>query len=92
MTANEKSCFSSDRYNFTDMYADEIGLKVYGHGEPVRLFVAGLHGDEWKDTTEILMKIKPPERGTLALIPLVRRGEYISTLDPAYYSNGKRYT
>jgi len=76
---------SPERYNFTDACADEIGFKVYGNGKPVRLFVAGLHGDEWKDTTEILMKINPPEKGTLALIPLVSRGKYISTLDPAYY-------
>lgn len=70
------------------MYPDETGLKIYGHGKPVRLFVAGLHGDEWKDTTEILMGIKPPEKGTLALIPLVKRGKYISTLDPDYYPPG----
>jgi len=66
-------------------YASETGLRIYGQGRPVRLFVAGLHGDEWKDTTEILLKIEPPEKGTLAVIPLVSRGEYISTLDPAYY-------
>jgi len=93
MTAKEKAGSSPERqnpsperYNFTDACADEIGFKVYGNGKPVRLFVAGLHGDEWKDTTKILTKIQPPEKGTLALIPLVRRGEYISTLDPAYYS------
>ena len=90
MKADEKAGCSPDKHNFTDTYTthkytNETGLKVYGHGKPVRLFVAGLHGDEWKDTTEILMKIEPPEKGTLALIPLVNRGEYISTLDPAYY-------
>ncbi|MDQ1274638.1 MAG: hypothetical protein QG610_210 [Euryarchaeota archaeon] len=85
MSADEETDPVPKRHNFTDTYADEIGLKVYGHGKPVRLFVAGLHGDEWKDTTKILMKIKPPEKGTLALIPLVRKGEYTSTLDPAYY-------
>lgn len=85
MTATEKAGLSPEEYNFTDTGAEEIGLKVYGHNKPVRLFVAGLHGDEWKDTTEILMKIKPPKRGTLALIPLVRKGEYTSTLDSAYY-------
>jgi hypothetical protein len=90
MTANEKAGFSPERHSCThkdtrDVCADKTELRVYGHGEPVRLFVAGLHGNEWKDTTEILMKIKPPERGTLALIPLVRKGEYTSTLDPAYY-------
>lgn len=85
MAAGEENDSAQGSHIFTNKYADETGLKVYGHGKPVRLFVAGLHGDEWKDTTEILMKIKPPKRGTLALIPLVQRGEYTSTLDPAYY-------
>ena len=85
MTAHKETDSTQERHKFKDTYADEIGLKVYGHGKPARLFVAGLHGDEWKDTSEILMKIESPERGTLALIPLVRRGEYTSTLDPAYY-------
>lgn len=90
MKADEKADSSPDKHNCTDTYTtykytNETGLKVYGHGKPVRLFAAGLHGDEWRDTTEILMKIEPPEKGTLALIPLVNRGEYISTLNPAYY-------
>jgi hypothetical protein len=58
---------------------------IYGNGRPIRLFVAGLHGEEWKDTTEILKNIEPPKTGTLALIPLVSCGKYISTLDPGYY-------
>lgn len=85
MKADEKIDSIPESCAFPDMCTDEIRLKIYGRGKPVRLFVAGLHGDEWKDTTEILMKIKPPEKGTLALIPLVRKGEYTSTLDPAYY-------
>ncbi len=90
MAAEEKVGPSPEKTSCTDIcvesvYPDETGLKIYGHGKPVRLFVAGLHGDEWKDTTEILMGIKPPEKGTLALIPLVKRGKYISTLDPDYY-------
>ena len=90
MKADEKESSSPDNHNCKDTYttpeyANETGLRVYGQGKPVRLFVAGLHGDEWRDTTEILLKIEPPEKGTLALIPLVNRGEYISTLDPAYY-------
>jgi hypothetical protein len=91
MKANEKADSSPKSQNFADTYTDETGLRVSGQGKPVRLFVAGLHGDEWKDTTEILMEIKPPESGTLALIPLVRKGEYVSTLDPSYYPvMGKR--
>lgn len=90
MKADEKAGCSPDKHNCTNTYTtnkytNETGLRVYGHGKPVRLFVAGLHGDEWKDTTEILLKIEPPEKGTLAMIPLVNRGDYTSTLDPAYY-------
>lgn len=63
----------------------DFGMRIYGCGRPVRLFVAGLHGDEWKDTTGLLRRIKPPKTGTLALIPLVDCGNYISTLNPDYY-------
>jgi len=63
----------------------DFGMRIYGCGRPVRLFVAGLHGDEWKDTTGLLKRIKPPKTGTLALIPLVDCGKYISTLNPDYY-------
>lgn len=66
-------------------------MRIYGSGKPVRLFVAGLHGNEWKDTTELLKNIKPPKTGTLALIPLVDRGKYISTLNSGYYTGpGKK--
>ncbi|WP_082088239.1 MULTISPECIES: DUF2119 domain-containing protein [unclassified Methanosarcina] len=90
MKVTEKAGSPPDNLNCTDTcpthkYTNETELRVYGQGKPVRLFAAGLHGDEWKDTTEILLKIEPPEKGTLALIPLVNRGKYTSTLDPAYY-------
>ena len=39
-----------------DLYQD-TGMKIYGSGKPVRLFVAGLHGNEWKDTTGFLKSI-----------------------------------
>lgn len=69
----------------------DAGMRIYGSGKPVRLFVAGLHGEEWKDTTELLKNIKPSKTGTLALIPLVDRGKYVSTLSPDYYSGpGKK--
>ena len=60
-------------------------MKIYGSGRPIRLFVAGLHGDEWKDTTGILKNIKAPKTGTIALIPLVSSGKYVSTLEADYY-------
>jgi hypothetical protein len=69
----------------------DFGMRIYGCGKPVRLFVAGLHGDEWKDTTGLLKGIKPSKTGTLALIPLVDCGKYISTLNPDYYTGtGKK--
>ncbi|MFP4654823.1 MAG: DUF2119 domain-containing protein [Methanohalobium sp.] len=62
-------------------------VNVYGHGNPVRLFVAGLHGDEWRDTSDILYNINPPEHGTLITIPVVNSGKYVSTLDENYYKH-----
>jgi len=61
-------------------------LVIHGNESPVRLFVAGLHGDEWRDTSGLLMNIAPPDTGTLAVIPMVDRGEYISTLNGHYYT------
>lgn len=66
-------------------------MKNYGSGRPVRLFVAGLHGEEWKDTAGILNNIKAPKTGALAIIPLVSSGKYISTLEADYYpETGKK--
>ena len=81
---NLLSCKHECKETLPDSYPD-AGMKIYGNEKPVRLFVAGLHGDEWKDTTGLLKDIEPPETGTLALIPLVDRGKYISTLSPDYY-------
>ncbi|AKB50829.1 hypothetical protein MSBRW_1576 [Methanosarcina barkeri str. Wiesmoor] len=82
------------KHECTEMRSDsypDARMRIYGHGKPVRLFVAGLHGDEWKDTTGLLKRIKPPETGSLALIPLVDCGKYISTLNPHYYpETGKK--
>lgn len=64
-----------------------MSVNVYGSGDPVRLFVAGLHGDEWKDTSDILYNLKTPIHGTLITIPVVNSGEYVSTLDENYYKN-----
>lgn len=84
----------SGKYESTEIRLDsclDVGMKIYGRGRPVRLFVAGLHGDEWKDTTGLLKNIKPPKNGTLALIPFVDCGKYISTLNQDYYpGNGKK--
>ncbi len=80
--------------NITSNKLKTNDLKVYegeGNGSPSRLFVAGLHGDEWRDTSQLLHTISPPENGTLAVIPIVNDGEYISTLDEQYYTTvGRR--
>ena len=64
-----------------------MSLKILGNGKPVRLFVAGLHGNEWKDTSDILENIEAPETGTLAIIPLVNKENYISTLNESYFTD-----
>ena len=101
---NSKGKWTNEKENFEDSFFGKhesietrpdscpyIGMRIYGRGRPVRLFVAGLHGDEWKDTTELLKNIKHPKTGTLALIPLVDCGKYISTLNQDYYpGNGKK--
>ncbi|HWR25432.1 MAG TPA: DUF2119 family protein, partial [Methanosarcina sp.] len=69
---------------YSDWHTDSE-MKIYGSGNPVRLFTAGMHGEEWKDTSDLLANLKPPKTGTMALIPLVSKGNYISTLDPNYY-------
>ncbi len=63
-----------------------MSYRILGEGKPVRLFVAGLHGKEWKDTSDILENIEAPRKGTLAVIPLVSKDNYISTLDDKYFS------
>lgn len=60
---------------------------ILGEGRPIRLFVAGLHGNEWKDTSDILENIEAPETGSLAVIPLVNKENYISTLDDNYFTD-----
>ncbi len=67
--------------------------RIYGKGRPFRLFVAGLHGNEWKDTSNRLMSLRTPSKGSLMLVPIVDREDYISTLDSRYYNDpGKLIT
>ncbi|WP_094226638.1 DUF2119 domain-containing protein [Methanolobus psychrotolerans] len=63
-----------------------MSYRILGEGKPVRLFVAGLHGEEWKDTSDILENIEAPQKGSLAVIPLVDKGNYVSTLDGSYFT------
>ncbi len=60
---------------------------ILGEGRPVRLFVAGLHGNEWKDTSDILEDMEAPKIGSLVIIPMVSKGNYISTLDDNYFTD-----
>ncbi len=57
-----------------------------GSGDPKRLFVGGLHGDEWRYTSAILESLSVPPRGTLVIIPKLTDRAYISTLDDRYYA------
>ncbi|MCC7576536.1 MAG: DUF2119 family protein [Methanomethylovorans sp.] len=59
--------------------------KMMGDGDPVRLFVGGLHGNEWRDTSDIVEKLEPPAVGSLAIMPVICKEKYISTLDERYY-------
>ena len=59
-----------------------------GNGDPRRLFIGGLHGDEWKDTSAILESLDAPITGTLTIIPKLTDRAYISTLDERYYDPG----
>lgn len=60
--------------------------KILGNGEPVRLFVGGLHGNEWIDTSDILEGLQAPKIGTLIIMSVIVKNQYISTLDNTYYS------
>lgn len=59
--------------------------KLMGNGDPVRLFVGGLHGNEWMDTSDMLKGLEQPEVGSLAIIPVVCKEKYVSTLEERYY-------
>ncbi len=66
-------------------------LKIIGNGEPTRLFIGGLHGQEGLHTGKILHQLSNAEltveHGRLILCSLTTEGEYISTLEKAYYSS-----
>lgn len=59
--------------------------RLIGEGDPIRLFVGGLHGNEWMDTSDILDKLEAPAVGSLAVIPVVCKEKYVSTLEKHYY-------
>ena len=59
-----------------------------GSGDPRRLFIGGLHGDEWRYTSSILESLDAPGTGTLIIIPKLTDRAYISTLDDRYYDYG----
>ena len=62
-----------------------MAYRLVGEGDPIRLFVGGLHGNEWMDTSDILEELEPPEVGSLAIIPVVCKEKYVSTLEEHYY-------
>lgn len=66
-------------------------FKIIGEREPTRLFVGGLHGKEGQYTEKILLQLSASELavkpGRLILCSLTASGEYISTLEKAYYQS-----
>ncbi len=56
-----------------------------GSGDPKRLFVGGLHGDEWVHTSALLESLDAPEAGTLVIMPKLTDRAYVSTLEAQYY-------
>jgi hypothetical protein len=61
-------------------------LERIGVGEPVRLFVGGLHGREGIITKHVLEDVsRKVENDSLILCNLSIKSKYISTLDPKYY-------
>jgi len=70
-------------------------FKVFGDGDPCRLFMAGIHGNEVAITQPVLGLLARDIKitnGRLILISLSSEYPYISTLDRAYYgsANGRK--
>ncbi|HWQ95791.1 MAG TPA: DUF2119 domain-containing protein [Candidatus Methylomirabilis sp.] len=65
-------------------------FKLFGNGDPCRLFIAGIHGNE-EDTTrpvlELLARDIKVTNGRLILASLSGGYPYISTLNKAYYDS-----
>jgi hypothetical protein len=65
-------------------------FKILGSGEPSRLFVAGIHGNE-EALTEPILKLFAQDikirSGRLIICSLSGGDPYISTLDKAYYNS-----
>lgn len=66
-------------------------FKIIGEGEPTRLFIGGVHGREGMLTEKVLLRLLDSELnvnpGRLILCNLTTSGEYISTLNRAYYQS-----
>ena len=66
-------------------------FKIIGEGEPTRLFIGGVHGREGMLTEKVLLRLLDSELnvspGKLILCNLTTSGEYISTLNRAYYQS-----
>ncbi|BDC36602.1 MAG: DUF2119 domain-containing protein [Candidatus Methanoliparum thermophilum] len=65
----------------------DINLYQVGFGRPRRLFIAGLHGDEWRYTSDLLFRLSNPDIGSVYKVPVISKGRYISTLNHRYYES-----
>lgn len=69
---------------------DECFYKISGNGNPTRLFVAGIHGNEKTVTQPILERLARDvdiRNGVLIMVSLPGGHPYISTLDKTYYDS-----
>jgi hypothetical protein len=70
-------------------------FKVIGDEEPIKLFIGGVHGSEGEITEKVLLQLLNLlnknkvylKRGKLIICNLSKKGEYLSTLNKAYYQS-----
>src|SRR3990172_12144590 len=65
-------------------------FKIFGNGDPRRLFIAAINGNEEaipRPILELLARDIDITRGRLILVSLSGGYPYISTLDKAYYDS-----
>lgn len=65
-------------------------FKIIGAGEPVKLFIGGVHGNEGELTEKVLLRLIKNikvTQGRIIICNLTKDGEYLSTLNKAYYES-----
>ncbi|MEM2924720.1 MAG: DUF2119 family protein [Methanocellales archaeon] len=65
-------------------------FKIMGEGEPVKVFLGGVHGREGEVTEVVLLRLIKNIKliqGKLIICNLTKDGEYLSTLNKVYYES-----